>query len=64
MLEQVLSEGNDLQCAQAFSAFSNNHSFIHSQAPIVQDGPFASLSGFLNSTHTRLQGRTPLDENI
>jgi hypothetical protein len=26
--------------------------FIHSQTLIVQDGPLASLSGFLDRTHT------------
>jgi hypothetical protein len=52
VLQQVLSEGNDLQCAQAFSAFSNINSFIYSQALIVQDGPLVSLSGFLDHTHT------------
>jgi hypothetical protein len=34
------------------------HSFTHSQALIVQDGPLVSLSGFLDQTH----GKTPLDE--
>jgi hypothetical protein len=35
-------------------------SFIHSQALIVQDGPLASLLGFIDHTHTH--GKTPLDE--
>jgi hypothetical protein len=38
------------------------HSFIHSQALIVQDSPLASLfRGFL-ITHIQIHGRTPLDE--
>jgi hypothetical protein len=31
------------------------HSLIHSQALIVQDGPLACLSGFLDHTHTDTQ---------
>jgi hypothetical protein len=40
--------------------------FIHSQALIVQDGPLASLLGFLDHTHTHTHthtnGTTSLDE--
>jgi hypothetical protein len=36
--------------------------FIHSETLIVQDGPLASLSGFLDHTHIKTHGRTPLDE--
>jgi hypothetical protein len=42
------------------SMLSEFRSFIYSQALIVQDGHLASLSGFLDHTHTH--GRTPLDE--
>jgi hypothetical protein len=35
--------------------------YHHSQALIVQDGPLASISGFLIS-HIQTHGRTPLDE--
>jgi hypothetical protein len=40
-----------------------SHSFIHSQALIVQDGPLASLFGIpWTHTYTETHGRTPLDE--
>jgi hypothetical protein len=41
---------------------SNVISFIHSPALIVQDGPLASISGFLDHTQLDTDGRTPLDE--
>jgi hypothetical protein len=36
--------------------------FIHSQVLIIQDGPLASVSEYLNLTHTNTHGRTPLEE--
>jgi hypothetical protein len=40
-----------------------SHSFIHSQALVVQDGPLASLFGVpWTYTYTETHGRTPLDE--
>jgi hypothetical protein len=36
--------------------------FIHSRALIFQNGPLASLSGFLDHIHTKTRGRTPVDE--
>jgi hypothetical protein len=35
---------------------------FHSEALIFQDGPLAYLSGFLDHTHKKTHGRTPLDE--
>jgi hypothetical protein len=42
---------NSSRCRDLMLQLLECHSFIHSQALIVQDGPLASLSGFLDHTY-------------